>query len=876
MTEISDLTLRVDANEFDIQRNNSFIVINQAELSDLNLLVTVSVQDFDLLKQETNTTLLSHDSRLDQLEGDVSSLGLGSSSNLATLTARIDQVILDLASVEANSNSADAVLGNNIIAIEEDMITLRVADIEALGDRVTANESSITLLDDSITLKVTEAVSAYGEQVTLNESQISLLSDSILLEVSSREALESVVNTHSSSINILDNSITAEVTARETLGDLVTVSSSKIALMEDQISLAVSDIAQNGAGIISSNSEISLLSDSITLAVSSIDEVSNRVAATEIILGPDGIELTALKEFMNGDHTIQTTQTILANQWSVVIEEDVNGNTYASGFKLIQEISWVEDYAYVVGDTVYYEEAVYECILDSTGDLPTDETYWQLKPDGVRSEFVVQAEDFKILTPDGVEPVFQVSEGVTTISNDLYVVNLTSTTYPDPDLPFFHLDPETGVAEFNKMSFTISGSLADFLSNEEALYLGLREEADHFEIPFISATFTFFEVGAFNTRMHNDIHQFVFDSLDCSFTANDTMELDIISGRYGHRISWSPYTGWDTTNTYADTSFSGSECRKVQVKIKRLTGTDFDGKATWITLGSDGNPDFTSYHSHTISWPSGVANDEWTILEWDFSDPSFIYSGQEDNYLWVGNTICGFYLQLNYETDPDTTWEIEWIKVIGSEPVETSGNIVQDALDNGVDISGAMVDGTTFISGGLVNTDLLLVDTAQIADAAITNAKIDDLAVDTAQIEDAAITTAKITDLSVSTLKIGNNAVTVPSAVYSSTAITADGLNTDQLLAEVTITLDASAFLMGQFFTNVGRTGTPSNWSFDMKVGTVLMAHHWMGTGEDSSVSFAGSTLVSSGTHTVKIYAKTNSTNLEFNYRSLIVQGVKK
>jgi hypothetical protein len=34
--------------------------------------------------------------------------------------------------------------------------------------------------------------------------------------------------------------------------------------------------------------------------------------------------------------------------------------------------------SYVVGDSVQYNHQVYECIADTTGNLPTDETYWML------------------------------------------------------------------------------------------------------------------------------------------------------------------------------------------------------------------------------------------------------------------------------------------------------------------------------------------------------------------------------------------------------------------------------------------------------------------------------------------------------------------
>ncbi|WP_436665545.1 beta strand repeat-containing protein [Lactiplantibacillus plantarum] len=90
-----------------------------------------------------------------------------------------------------------------------------------------------------------------------------------------------------------------------------------------------------------------------------------------------------------------------------------------------------------------------------------------------------------------------------------------------------------------------------------------------------------------------------------------------------------------------------------------------------------------------------------------------------------------------------------------------------------MDFSKIILNGTTNIANGTIGTAQiadaaitnakianLAVGTAQIANGAITNAQIGSLAVDTANIKDAAISSAKIASLAVGTAQIGDGAIT--------------------------------------------------------------------------------------------------------------------
>lgn len=94
----------------------------------------------------------------------------------------------------------------------------------------------------------------------------------------------------------------------------------------------------------------------------------------------------------------------------------------------------------------------------------------------------------------------------------------------------------------------------------------------------------------------------------------------------------------------------------------------------------------------------------------------------------------------------------------GIEILDSSGNTVLSASGLGTDV----VDTGQIVNAAITNAKIanLAVDTAQIASAAITNAKIGSAAVDTAEIANAAITNAKIANLAVDTAQIASAAIT--------------------------------------------------------------------------------------------------------------------
>ena len=117
----------------------------------------------------------------------------------------------------------------------------------------------------------------------------------------------------------------------------------------------------------------------------------------------------------------------------------------------------------------------------------------------------------------------------------------------------------------------------------------------------------------------------------------------------------------------------------------------------------------------------------------------------------------------------------------------------------GVITSAAQIDDAVITNAKIENGAITTVKIgdaqitgAKIEDAAITSAKIGAAAITSAKIEDAAITSAKIGTAEVGTLKIAGNAVTVPVSAFTAGDIRQTAINTWQTVQSVSITTSGS------------------------------------------------------------------------------------
>jgi len=124
----------------------------------------------------------------------------------------------------------------------------------------------------------------------------------------------------------------------------------------------------------------------------------------------------------------------------------------------------------------------------------------------------------------------------------------------------------------------------------------------------------------------------------------------------GAALIWTP-TAVNATLSLtipAASRFKGSDCPKVRVRVKRISGTGaWEGNVYYSTAGH-GN---VSTNRKAIAAPSNL--DEWNVLEWDMEN---LTAGGTD---WMDNTIQGLRLDLisDFTTAPATAFKIDWIGV---------------------------------------------------------------------------------------------------------------------------------------------------------------------------------------------------------------------
>ena len=167
---------------------------------------------------------------------------------------------------------------------------------------------------------------------------------------------------------------------------------------------------------------------------------------------------------------------------------------------------------------------------------------------------------------------------------------------------------------------------------------------------------------------------------------------------------------------------------------------------------------------------------------------------------------------------------------------------------------GTYIDGSGIYTGTLianqVNTSGFVAQTANIADAAITNAKIASLDVGKLYAGTAKIAAALIGDAQVGTLQIAGNAVTVPVVGIGGRY---PGNGDWQQVCGVTVTLAQAGTIqafaaIAQAFTNNSHT-----WYYSLTVAgqsTWPVGGTWVG---DSSVILSKTVAVSAGTHSVSL-----------------------
>lgn len=284
--------------------------------------------------------------------------------------------------------------------------------LEADGNAINREEALRTYTDNQILDIVSNVNVSVDGKVTIAFSSVDQKADSIDQRVTQIKGdTDNRMLVAESRILQTEQSITQTVSRLDTIngpGGAVEVLQSAITQTANSVSLEASRRQQVADDLVEARSTISVLTDTITLMATTLNVINGWKTDTTILLGEDGIEFTVLQTMLNDSaYSIGVVQSLLANKWGVEIAEDVNGNKYAAGFSLLLHPIWLSGQAYIVGDTVAVDASVYRCIVSHTANAensPTGTagtTYWLLLPEGVKSSFIVRADQFAVMGPDG-------------------------------------------------------------------------------------------------------------------------------------------------------------------------------------------------------------------------------------------------------------------------------------------------------------------------------------------------------------------------------------------------------------------------------------------------------------------------------------------
>lgn len=489
-TDSSILTATTDINaDVDSKISNS-TAANSLITDALDDRITSVNMDLSLDIGETNTAIENLDLRVTSIQQDtledlgiintsLSTLGQTVTNNKAEIDGRLSALDLfvgttdtSIYSVVSRLDAIDGATGNIVdlessIAQTADSINLRVTSLETSVDgRITSAESRISVTENFIDSTVLKFTEIDGTTASL-QSSITQTADSIDSRITSIEAsVDGRFSTNESRIYQTEQGILSTVTSINGItgenGSLSLLQSS-IDQQAGSIEMAVQESARINGKLIETSSNLSLLTDSVALMATEYNEVEGRVTSAELILGVDGINISLIENALGlQSYTIGTIQNILTNQWTVNVLEDVAGNVYTTGFGLVLHPIWLVGEDYTTGFIVTADTAVYECILSHTSSAANSPliaggaSYWSLLPDGVKSEFNIQADAFRIMTSSGPVPVFEVTEDVITLNANVTIGGTLTIGYSDV------VGAPTSLSELDSASFTTLQTTAGY------------------------------------------------------------------------------------------------------------------------------------------------------------------------------------------------------------------------------------------------------------------------------------------------------------------------------------------------------------------------------------------------------------------------------
>jgi hypothetical protein len=363
------------------------------------------------------------------LKGDIDEI----SALFARLGDQLDIAGLgDLTTLEGSMMTWSSSQFNTLIARvtliddpENGSLTLAWSEIDQTADHISTLVGRVDLIDGP------------GGSLEQHYTLIDQTAEAVTIEADARITLDGRVEEYNSTWTATAQGLASVVTRVTTLDDpstgIVVDHESRIQQNADNISLYVNQL-NNTSGLVNQ-------------AGIDITALGVRVTATETSGGETGYRLEAIEE-------------LIANKWSVNVQESVGGYKYMTGMEVLLHPMWLLDYPYVVDKTVYYtDDKAYTCILPHTstgGNAPGNTMYWTEIPGDAKTVIRMKADQLKFYTSDSApdQPLLQVDADALMLG---YGVALQSEGWAAGD-PGYNLDAKNKTAEFRDMSMTFSAS----------------------------------------------------------------------------------------------------------------------------------------------------------------------------------------------------------------------------------------------------------------------------------------------------------------------------------------------------------------------------------------------------------------------------------
>jgi len=239
---------------------------------------------------------------------------------------------------------------------------------------------------------------------------------------------------------------------------------------------AIADFNSGMLAVDALDSRIEQEAGRITLSASRLDVVEGEIQTALIDIVDTGIRLTVSEGTINSHEArLVAQQSMSSSQWTVKIQENGDDGHYATGFGLLMYPDWITGKSYTEDTFVWKSPEVYKAKLNHTSNasnIPPNETYWELIPYGVKSQFGVLADSFFIQSASGDKKVpFLVQNGIVGIdgtllvsgsiraaalyASDVYSMNIESSNFV-PDVSGYKLDAVNNSAEFNNIKLKLS------------------------------------------------------------------------------------------------------------------------------------------------------------------------------------------------------------------------------------------------------------------------------------------------------------------------------------------------------------------------------------------------------------------------------------